>query len=314
MRRIAAFACLLFGIASVASAENGIVGGEFLLIPVGARAAAMGQAFTAVPANTPDALIYNPSANAFISSNTISADYMRGFDGDGTGLFAAAVPLGRVVITPALLYYNAGTMDLNLSDGTNGSVIAEEDYVYMGAAALRMLDFLAVGGSYKSWRSTLAQTATAKGTSYDLGAMALLPYGFSAGYAVLNMGDDIKYDAYADPAPKTNRAGIAWHIRRSQFDEDPDPTAANADFDILFSGDYVKTVDEDGYYQFGSEATTKISDNSTFALRGGYMMDRDNQTITFGAGFRAAGWGFDYAYGGARMLDAVHQFSISCSF
>ena len=182
MKKITALLCAcLCGAAVSASAESGLVGGEFLRLPIGARAAGMAQAFTAVPADTPDALLYNPASNAFISTITVSADYMRGFGEDSTGLFAGAVPLGRVVLTPALLYYNAGTMNLNLSDGTQGSVTAEEDNIYIFAAAVRVFDWLAIGGAYKSWRSTLAETATAKGVSYDLGALVKLPYGFTAG-------------------------------------------------------------------------------------------------------------------------------------
>jgi len=293
-------------------AENGTSGAAFLLRPIGARAAAMGQAFTAVPGTTADSLLYNPASTAFISSRTISANYLNGYAGDKTGFLGYAQPLGPIVITPAVFYYNAGAMNLNLSDGTQGTVTAEEDTMLIGAVALRPLSFLAIGAAFKYWNSSLAQTASAKGTSCDLGAMAALPMGFMAGAALQNIGGDVKYEEVADPSPQTQRFGLSWHRRMnpSSIDSSTDYSA----FDIIIDGDYSKTRGEAGYYQSGMEISMNPYGEFTFALRGGYMFDRDNQTATFGSNFwTASGNSGDFALTPSTYPGAPEQQRAHCA-
>jgi len=297
---------------SNAAAGAGLDGGAFLSRPMGARAAALGQSFTAVPSDSADGIIYNPASNAFISSPTVSASYLRGYAGDGTGLVAFAAKVGPVAITPAVLYYNAGVLNLNLSDGTQGSVTAEDDRLVMTAVSVTLFNFLALGGAFKYWKSELAQTASAKGVSYDVGALARLPCGFTAGAALQNMGADVKFEDVGDPQPKTTRAGLAWHLTAPAYNTDAffDLPAV----DVLFTGDYAKTGQEDGHYQSGLETNMNPLEDLLVSLRGGYMFGRDDQSVTFGAGLRQRGWGLDYAFGGSRHLVPTHQVTLSHQF
>ncbi|MFA5161845.1 MAG: PorV/PorQ family protein [Elusimicrobiales bacterium] len=305
-------AALLTLLTAPARAENGSSGAAFLLRPLGARAAAMGQAAVSLPAKTADGLLFNPASTIYISSRTASADYLRGYADDSTGFAAFAAPLGGIVLTPAIFYYNAGTMNLNLSNGTRGTVTAEEDTMLIAAASAKPLKFLAVGAAFKYWSSSLAQSATARGTSWDIGAMAELPYGFMAGAALQNAGGSIKYEDVSDPAPLTQRLGFCW--RGKINGHKIDSTSDFSDIDFTAATDYSKTLGEDGYFQSGVEIGMKPGDEMYFALRAGYMFGREVQTATFGAGVEQSGWGLDYGYGGARELPALHQFTLSRKF
>src|SRR5882672_11532631 len=66
--------CLLEG-SAVASQNSGTSSFAFLNIPTGARAAAMGQAFTSVP-NDIQGLVYNPACLATMASSQASFEHL----------------------------------------------------------------------------------------------------------------------------------------------------------------------------------------------------------------------------------------------
>ena len=122
MRRLAA---LLLLAASPALGESGLTGGETLQRTLGARAAAMGRAFVSIPGE-PDGLWYNPAGTAFLETPAAATTYLSGLAGGGHGLMTYVQPEGKIAYSGSLLYFNAGTIELNLSNGTQGPVTAQE--------------------------------------------------------------------------------------------------------------------------------------------------------------------------------------------
>jgi len=307
--RVISLSALLAFLPAALFAEAGTSGGQTLARPIGARAAAMGQAFTAVGGD-PESLIYNPAGTGFVSSATISLSYLRGYAKDGTGLLAASYRLGRVVLTPALLYYNAGTINLNLSDGTKGEVTAQEDKVGMMNVAVNPFDFLSVGGTLKYSQFRLAETASAKAVNYDVGAIVSM-WGLSAGIARQNMGGSIKFEEESDPPPTATRLGLAV---RQNFEPLSSSSIEPESWTLLVSGDMVKPDKESTYYQTGLEVNMTYDPGSTFAVRGGYLFNRSDENFTLGFGTIQGSWGFDYALGGSSNLGSRHQMTLSYHF
>lgn len=313
MKKIAALLASAFAFCGAAAAESGLVGAPILVRGIGARSCGMGQAFAAAQGDTEN-IIYNPGGLAFMPATAVSATYLRGLNGDAHGLLVASVKLGNIVVlTPAILYYNAGSMELNLSNGTQGTVTAEEDKVGMLSASFKPLPFLGVGGTIKSVKLKLAETASASGTFFDLGATAQLPYNLSAGASYQNIGGDIKYETVGDPAPKLLRLGAAWKWTTNQ-DSIGDVNGLFDIMDVTLAMDWYKLNKEGTFTQAGGELAWHLSDDTIVYGRAGYLFDRDTENFTAGVGARQGRYSLNYAYGGASELSARHQFTLGFSF
>ena len=129
MRILPSICAILFVAAALALgagrayAESGLTGAPILNRPVGARSSGMGRAFAGVPGD-PESVMYNPAGLAFVPETGAYMAYMNGFGGGSYGFVAVPLKLKKLVLTPALQYYDSGKMNLDLSDGTSGSVTA----------------------------------------------------------------------------------------------------------------------------------------------------------------------------------------------
>ena len=296
-----------------AFAGAGTSGGETLLVLPGARPASMGQAFTGVAGDS-DSLLYNPAGTVSIATAAVSLSYMKGLDGGGTGLASASFRLWRFVLTPAYLYYNSGGMTVHRTGEADRNVTAQSDKIMMAALALDVFDWLAVGGTLKSAKFDLAETASASGTFFDFGALLRYkPYGLSAGAALQNSGGSIKYEDVGDSAPRQTRVGVAWQGALS------DPGGAGyMDYGVsaLLAGDYVNQIYDKSYYQAGVEFSLVDMDDTLpfFAVRSGYMFDRDVEAFSCGFGARQGSLSLDYAFGSGGDLNNRHQFTLGYAF
>jgi len=166
----------------------------------------------------------------------------------------------------------------------------------------------------KSVKFALADEATASGSFFDLGA--LLKHeesGLSFGAAMQNYGKSIKYEAVADAAPRQVRVGAAWSGDLSSPGE-----GDYMDYGVsaLFTGDYISQLEDKAYKQFGVEFGLSTAESSLpfFAVRGGYMLDRDAESFTCGFGVKQGSLGLDYAFGSGGDLNSRHQFTLSYLF
>lgn len=294
-----------------AGAESGLTAAQILDTQIGARSAAMGRAFTAVPGG-PESLGYNPGGLAFVRGRTLLAGYMKGFAGGGYGLLAAAIPAGRVVLTPGITYFNSGKMNISRSD-MNGQVTAEEDKVGYLSAALLPIRGLGVGIAAKYARLSLAETASASSFNYDVGALYGKEKGLSLGAAYLNGGGNIKFEEKGDPPPKTARLGAAYKVI---FDPPNalDPSTDLRFCSLLFSADWVRVLKERGYYQAGGELMMGMPYGFSMSLRFGYMPGRTSEGTVFGVGFAGDKWAFDYSAAPSKTLGSRQQAAVAYLF
>lgn len=298
--------------AAPAAAEPGLTAAPFLNAPMGARPAAMGQAFTAV-AGGAESLNYNPGALAFEKEISVSASYLRGF-GDVTHGFAAApLPLGSFVLTPGIMYFDAGTMYLNLSSGFRGNVSAENDRAIYASAAWRAGERLGVGATLKHVRVELAETVSAAELLYDAGVLLKAGRGFSFGASVMNAGGEFTFETDGDPAPTVSRLGAAWNLVFNP----PNLLDKDADLDyfaVLFAADMMKPKNEDAYYQAGMELNMDMSVGLMMKLRFGYLFDRPAEGLTFGLGFDDGDWSLDIAFDTGKEMNARQQATLGYRF
>ena len=295
-----------------ARAESGLTGAPILNRPIGARSSGMGRAFTAISGDA-ESVMYNPAGLAFSGWGEVYMAYMNGFAGGSYGLAAAPFKLGNLVLTPAFLYYNSGSIDLNLSDGTQGQVTGELDKVAMLSGSYAVRSDLAVGGTLKFTSINLAETASASAKHFDLGILYRPVDGLSFGAASLNNGGDIKFEEEGDPAPATLRAGAAY-----RFELNPpnllDNSADVSHSELVVTSDWSRTVKEKGYFQAGAELNMKMQGELVLSLRAGYLFNRPEENVTVGLGVKSGAWAFNLGYEAAKDLNARMPVSLTWCF
>jgi len=295
-----------------AAAEAGLTAAPVLNSPMGARSAALGQAFTAVPGDA-ESLNYNPGALAFAAGRTVSADYLRGFDGGGYSFIAAPLKFGNFVFTPGYLHFNSGEMDLNLTGFAPRKVTAETDSTVYASAAYRLGKRLGLGATAKRTRIELAETASASAVNYDFGVLYAMDNGLSLGASYMNSGGGYKFEERSDPSPAVKRLGAAYKLKVNP----PNLLEPSTDLvycEALFSADWIDVYKDKSYYQAGAELDMEMTMGLTVSFRAGYLFDRPEETMTFGFGLRGSRWAFDYSLGSAKEMSARQQAGLGYKF
>lgn len=313
MRAAALLAAALLA-APAARAEMGRTAASFLKRSMGARAAAMGGAHAAVLDPGAEAPQHNPGGLARVARRTFASSYLNSFGGVTHADAAYAHPLHLGVLGAGLLYFNAGDIGLNLSDGTKRTVTSEQDLAWTLSYAVGLPQGLSVGATYRYLRMELAETASATAHLGDVGAQWRTPIkGFSLGAAYQHVGQDIVFESVGDPPPKTFRYGVALRFP----DLDPtklDPTVDLAAFDMTVAGDVVQTVFERPAQRAGVELGMTPTMMTRVALRFGYAFNQASEGMTLGVGFKTGRFSFDYGHGDAKGLKALSNATFSIEF
>ncbi|HXY20075.1 MAG TPA: PorV/PorQ family protein [Gemmatimonadales bacterium] len=214
------------GAARAQGASAGIEGGAFLLVPVGARAVALGEAATA-DGNSSEAVFWNPAGLAGLTKGEFALYHYDAFFGSGDAV-AIAVPssrLGTFAVTAYLVNYG----DLAVTRGDLGpepvGQISPRNLELMASYATDV-GGLAAGISYKLVQFRVDCTGdctdvpTATGTTHavDLGVQ----YAFAGwrpvviGVSLRNLGFNLQVNnrAQADPLPTRLSVGVSAQVVR----------------------------------------------------------------------------------------------------
>ena len=325
--------------------------GEFLLIPVGARAAALGQAFSAL-ADDATALYWNPAGISFLrqrSAHVSHVDYLAGTSYTWGGI---AVPLGmgNWIVGAQVGGFNFGeapVYTVEQPEGT-GSTYTNSMFVVGASLAMNVTDRFSFGGSVKLVQEQLANTGGST-IALDIGSnyhteVAGRP--FRAAFSILNLGGEIKLsgsDLIKDvmnpdpsmpdrvdqvvlntqsfPLPVMFKVGLGW-------DAISTPTGR-----LTVAGEFWQPQQNNTTAALGLEYTLTPSSASgiSLSLRGGYTYepdrayeargvnfdDKSSDGLAFGGGIiyqpstDGFGLGIDYAFRRLGLLGDVNMFSLS---
>ena len=313
----------------------GTVAVPFLTIGIGARANAMGGAFTSV-ANDVTALFWNPAGIASFDRNQLAlihSEWIADLKHDFIGL---AVPLGAIGSIGFSL--NALTMDDILvrtpvfPEGT-GEMAESYDMAIGVSYARKLTDKLSLGASAKYIRSVLWHMS-AQTMAVDLGVVFHNLFGFlQLGASISNMGGKIKYSGrdnfvYHDIRPSENgnneridaelqtgeynlpvtfRAGLSTVINR----EGDMPLLIAVD--LTEPSDNVRCMNVGGEWAFydmvflraGYASLFEIDSERGFTVGGGLVFNIPSTDIPLY---------LDYSYEDLGILDNSQKFSLSLEF
>ena len=318
----------------------------FLLIEPGARGIAMGESYVAI-ADDATASYFNPAALAGQNRKKLNLTYMKwlpefGFDDMYYSFLAYSQPVpgwGNIGINATLM--NLGEQQRTDERGQLGEPFSSYDAAVSGAFGADVGDHVSAGIGLKFIRSNLAdqgaglEQGKGVGNSFaaDLGMLWRLSPALTFGAALRNLGPKIAYiDAsQADPLPQHVVAGLAYKLLDTEYNDVLlsldlyKPLIADGSFatNLIKAWTDDKAKDEiremdlhvGGEYKYG---LSKRADDSFFAMRGGYSMDRDGELNlwTVGVGLRYNIFQFDVAYiiGEDTPVDNNTRFSINMMF
>jgi outer membrane protein OmpA-like peptidoglycan-associated protein len=310
--RIAWIYALLLGLivtfyASQAKAGAGTTSDNFLNIGVGARPAAMGNAYLAL-ADDANAIQWNPAGLARLDYPEVTFMHLAYFADINYEYLGVGVPWHGQGLGFGLTWLNVppfnSTLDPNAEQGSASSYSLALGY------AVNLSPRLQVGVTVRSLLENLASTSSIGG-SLDAGA-TFTPWGRNLALAVVaqNLGVDSGFAGVSDPLPIDLRFGAAYSV----FD------SSNVRFLNLVL-DLGKSLDDKFLYNAGAEWWLF----HTLALRAGYMMSEGGQdfsnsdpnapaNFTAGLGFRFNALQLDYAFVPYGELGVTNRLSASWKF
>jgi hypothetical protein len=314
----------------------GTTAASFLKIPVGARATALGGAYTSV-ANDVTALYWNPGGIASINKITFAVNSAKLYAGINHSFIGMIFPAGQNVFGLSFVMLNSGDMDVTTVDEPEGT--GETYSVNNMAAGLtfsrQLTDRFFVGFTVKIinekiWRNSATNVALDVGTVFNTGLL-----GTRIGMSISNFGKDMRIEGpdmlmnrRADPNnpdngynPEILLKGKDWAmplIYRMGLAVDLvggiSPFVQNEKSRLTAIIDADDGVDS----ALRSSLGVEYEWNKIVALRGGYKLNYDAYRFSFGGGLKLfAGrmpFTLDYAFADYGDLSYVHHFYISVAF
>ncbi len=308
LNRLALFLglCLFVG-PNTLRAGAGTTSGNFLKIAVGARPAAMGEAYLAL-ADDANSFQWNPAGLAQLSLPELTLMHLSYFADINYEYVGVGMPFRGQGVGLGVTWLNVAPFNSTLDPtAVQGSA---SDYSLSGAYALNLSKQLQVGAVVRTILSNLASNSSFGG-SLDAGAI-FRPLGRNLSLAVVaqNLGLQGAFESVSDPLPVSLRFGAAWHL----FDAG-DQRWVNLIIDAN------KSLENRFKFNLGAEVWLF----DLLALRAGYKLSEGGQdfnpgdtnaiaNLTAGLGFKLNAAQIDYAFVPLGELGLTHRVSASWKF
>ncbi len=291
----------------------GTASAEFLKIGVGARSAGMGEAFVAV-ANDASALFWNPAGLAQVKGNeaiVAHANWLVDIKHDFIGAVYHVTSEDVVGLSVTSLQTDDMPVTTELQPYGNGTYFRYGDLAVGMTYSRRMTPQFSFGGTVRYLEETL-DVLKMRSVVVDLGTYYWTGLGSARFSAVVsNFGGQM------------SPSGTAKQIDGStitQFQEFSPPTVFRFGFAFEPYSDDVHSLttaiqlnhpnDNSENMSFGLEYQLL----KTFFLRGGYKMNVDEESFSFGAGvattISSVRFNVDYGYSVFGRLGGVHRISV----
>ncbi|HAF95160.1 MAG: hypothetical protein A2X34_06750 [Elusimicrobia bacterium GWC2_51_8] len=293
--------------AAFSSKAAGTSSADFLNLPVGARASAMGGAYSAVSEEA-SAIYWNPAG--LVQIPKLSAVFMRTqYVADINYQYAAYAQRLSYdsVIGVSALFTDIGTIDHTDIDSNKLGTFSPKDQVFTLSYSKAILEFsdrdmdVSMGVSVKYINSKIVDSA--KSFAGDFGLMTYnftnIPYRLAV--TVTNFGQGMRYDQESNPLPLTAKLGAAINPFRN----------------MLFTTDVLFPKQNKPNFLFGAELASQPNELTRLCVRAGL----NTQRITDGLSGFSAGVGatlhffsLDYAFVPMGELGSTHRISLTFDF
>jgi len=286
----------------------GTFDGQFLKIPVGAQATAMGGSFVAV-ADDASAVFWNPAGIARLSGSILAVHHTEWVADinltQGTYVFSLGFLPGMLAFSARSMYMSDMPRTTVYHPSGDGTYF-DAGYSSFGLTYARSLtDKFSLGltaSLVHAGLDDLSSNAMAFdiGTLYDTGFRSL-----KIGMEIANMGTQLSYidNARSSKLPILFRVGAAINLLQ------------NAEHQVMATGEFSHPPDNKERMNAGAEYSFK----NFFFLRGGYNFGYDVESFSGGAGVKfptslASETRIDYSYTDLADLSGAHRISLEIHF
>lgn len=314
--------------------NSGTSAAAFLEIGIGARAEALGGAFTAL-ANDASALYWNPAGLSQLQNISFTANHTRWLANTNFQYFGVVLPFGNNMvfgIGVTILDYidNQPVRTINQPEGT-GEFYDASDLAIGASYGMALTENFSFGLTAKYIRQSIWHE-TAESFAFDFGVLYITPLnGLNIGTSISNFGGEMQLDGSdlvrpydADPQNYSNdklnvllktdafalpllfRFGLSYSF--TPFENHNFIIAS----DVIHPSNDVESLNAGIEYNF----------SDFLSLRGGYQslfdVNRENG-LTLGFGVKnpfenTLNISFDYAYSKWGVLGDVQRFSVDLIF
>jgi len=286
----------------------GTLGGQSLKIGVGARAAAMGDAYVAL-ADDATAVYWNPAGIARLSGQSITLNHTAW---PAEILFDQAAYVFHVKWIPGMIGVNVRALTMSrdkvrttyLPDGT-GETFDAGEWAYGLSYARSLTDKFSAGLSV-NYIQTGLDDVTGKSTTFDFGTLYDVGIlGAKIGMSIQNIGSDMTFIDEKVKMPVFFRVGGSFSILQ------------RGESRLLMATEFTHPPDNSEKLNLGAE----YAFHDYLFLRGGYKLNYDTEGLTAGFGVKfpltlvkSSVARLDYAYSDLKYLSQAHRVSVNVSF
>lgn len=281
---------------------------SFLKVGVGARALAMGGAYTAV-ADDASAAAWNPAGLAAVSTREAALSHSELTSDTRHDYIGYAHPIGSGVIGAAGTYLSQGRIQGRDANGAVLGGYSASDMAVAFSYASKIGSDIRLGTNVKYIRSSIADTSAQSG-AVDLGGQYVLsglrgPGVARVGVAVQNLGPAMRFLDQSSRLPLTLAAGAAYRLPSNltvALDYKNRPHSSDSEFNV--GGEYAALT----YFSLrAGYKTAKASADGvgTLGALNGFSM---------GFGLKVRTYGLDYSFTPAGELGNVQTLSFGARF
>lgn len=317
------------------SAQNkvGTVAADFLTIPIGARATAMGGAFVA-NANDVTAAFWNPGALSTIDRSEFTAsyaDWLIGTNHNWVGLVLKLDSDNAFALSFNQLDYGEEEITTALEPNGTGQNWSAADLSIGLSYARNLTDRFSIGGTIK-YISSRIWNESASAFALDIGLLFVTQFnGLRLGMNISNFGTEMRLDGPdlfqpidIDESNFGNNQNIAGKLTTDSWDLPLNFTVGVA-MDVIKEDSWMITVATDAIYPLNTtpfiNVGTEIAWDNLLYLRGGYnsLFEEDSEEgLTAGLGIRYDISGFiigvDYSFMDFGQFDNISRYALNIRF
>lgn len=283
--------------AAMAQVEHGLAA---LQIGVGARPAAMGEAFTAV-ADDATSAFWNPAGNSWLLKRQAHFSHTEWFQDVQQNSASIVFPNKHFSFGLHVLLNSVTGIEHRLQPTEEPlSNFSAHDFVFGISLTKRISERLCFGANLRYVNEKI-YIESADGFSLDVGLNSRTPIpGLQAGISWQHLGSTNELRQQKIRLPQTVRLGTAYYLPENLLH-----------FSWLVAADYVYVVDEESSFHVGTE----IQPFSLIALRLGYQTGWETHDISAGFGLKWDFFRIDYAYVPFKHdLGKAHRFTFLIDF
>ena len=313
--------------------KRGTTAADFLGIPVGARATALGGAITAAVSD-PIAIYWNPAGIAGIEDVSFTGEYANWLASIDFNFLAVTIPTRFGVVGVSITSMRTPDMEVTtvaMQDGT-GETFDAASYAAALTYARALTDRFAIGGSVKLIQERIWNSSSG-GLAFDIGTQFETPFrGIRLGASISNFGtklqiggDDLLARVDVDPNNRGNNESNRALLKTDRFDLPlimriglAGEVFQGGGNRLTLSIDALNPNNSEQYLNAGAEIGL-LGDLIMF--RAGYselLLENSLRSFSLGGGLRyrfaPIHFGVDYAFEQHEYFNAVNRFTMTMRF